>query len=581
MVRNILGTEMTLMAMSIASGGGEYTKHYPANVDWREAIEPRPLYELLDEPARRIPAQNAIDFLDKKTTYGELSAKVDRFAKGLQTLGVKPGDRVGLFLPNCPYFIIAYFGILKAGGIVVNYNPLYVAKEIESQVKDSGTTVMVTLDLQALYSKLAPMLGTTPLKTIIVASMANALPFIKKLLFPIVRRKDLATPPRDSAHPRFDDVAANDGRYQAAPIDPVKTVAVLQYTGGTTGIPKGAMLTHSNLFANAVQCRRWFHGLEFGKERALGVLPFFHVFAMTVVQNMLLSAGAEIVMLPRFEVDAALKAIVTKKTTFVAGVPTMYTAFNTAVAKQPRDLSSVRNCISGGAPLPLEVKQRFEQVTGCHLVEGYGLTESSPVATCNPLGGVNKAGSIGLPLPLTRLELRDIADPKAVSPRGERGEICIGGPQVMAGYWNRPEATQQQMVDGLLRTGDIAMMDEDGYFFIVDRMKDLILCSGFNVYPRVVEEAIYQHPAVEECTVIGITDAYRGQSPKAFVKLLAEKTLTAEELMAFLKDKLNPIEMPREIEFRAALPKTLIGKLSKKELVAEEAAKAQVEKRQN
>jgi long-chain acyl-CoA synthetase len=252
----------------------------------------------------------------------------------------------------------------------------------------------------------------------------------------------------------------------------------------------------------------------------------------------------------------------------------MYTAFNGAVAKRPRNLSSVRNCISGGAPLPLEVKQRFEQVTGCMLVEGYGLTESSPVTHCNPLGGLNKSGSIGLPLPLTRIELRDIADPRVVVKRGERGEICIKGPQVMAGYWNRPEATEQQMVDGLLRTGDIAMMDDDGYFFIVDRMKDLILCSGFNVYPRVVEEAIYQHPAVEECTVIGIPDSYRGQSPKAFVKLQAGKTLTAEELLAFLKDKLNPIEMPREIEFRAALPKTLIGKLSKKELVAEEAAKA-------
>ena len=578
MANNDLGTEMTGTGLSIASGGSEYTKHYPANVNWHEPIEARPLYELLDEPARRIPTQNAIDFLDKKTTYGELAGQVDRFAKGLQTLGVRPGDRVGLFLPNCPYFIIAYFGILKAGGVVVNYNPLYVTKEIESQVRDSGTAVMVTLDLQALYSKLAPMLGSTPLKTIIIASMASALPFVKKLLFPIVRRKDLATPPRDSAHPRFEELVANDGRYQAAPIDPVKAVAVLQYTGGTTGIPKGAMLTHANLFANAVQCRRWFHGLEFGKERALGVLPLFHVFAMTVVQNMLLSAGAEIIMLPRFEVEAALKAIETKKTTFVAGVPTMYTAFNTSVAKTPRNLSSVRNCISGGAPLPLEVKQRFEQVTGCHLVEGYGLTESSPVATCNPLGGINKAGSIGLPLPLTRLELRDIADPKTVVPRGQRGEICIGGPQVMAGYWHRDEATRQQMVDGLLRTGDIAMMDEDGYFFIVDRIKDLILCSGFNVYPRVVEEAIYQHPNVEECTVIGIADSYRGQTPKAFVKLLAGKTLTSDELLEFLKDKLNPIEIPREIEFRAALPKTLIGKLSKKELVAEEAAKTEAGK---
>ena len=565
---------MTGTGLSIAKGGRDYSGSYPDKVDWHEPIPPKPLYTILDEPARRIPTQNAIDFLDRKTTYGELASTVDRFARGLQDAGIKPGDRVGLFLPNCPYFVAAFFGILKAGAIVVNFNPLYVAKEIESQVKDSGVTAMVTLDLQALYSKLAPMLESTQLKTIVVASMADSLPFLKKILFPWVRRKDLASPPRDGAHPRFADLIANDGRYRPIDIDPVKAVAVLQYTGGTTGIPKGAMLTHANLHANAEQCRRWFHTFEFGKERVLGVLPFFHVFAMTVVQNMMLSVGAEIVMLPRFEVETALKTIETKKPTFMAGVPTMYTAFNGAVSKQPRDLSSIKNCISGGAPLPLEVKQRFEQVTGCQLVEGYGLTESSPVTHCNPLGGINKAGSIGLPLPLTEIELRDIADPSKVVPRGERGEICIRGPQVMAGYWHRPEATEQQMVDGLLRTGDIAMMDEDGYFFIVDRMKDLILCSGFNVYPRVVEEAVYQHPAVEECTVIGIPDSYRGQSPKAFVKLQAGKTLTAEELKSFLKDKLNPIEMPHEIEFRDALPKTLIGKLSKKELVAEETAKA-------
>jgi long-chain acyl-CoA synthetase len=565
---------MTDVGLSIASGGRDYTASYPPNVDWHAPIDPKPLYHLLDEAVRRVPSQNALDFLDKKTTYAELGRMADCFAKGLQDLGVKPGDRVGLFLPNCPYFPGAYFGILKAGAIVVNFNPLYVAKEIESQIKDAGVEVMITLDLQALYSKLAPMIGTTPLKTIIIASMADALPLLKKLLFPWVRRKDLATPPRDQAHPRFADLVANDGRYRPAEIDPVTTTAVLQYTGGTTGIPKGAMLTHANLYANAVQCQRWFHGFQFGKERALGVLPFFHVFAMTVIQNQMLSLGAEIIMLPRFEIDVALKVIETKKPTFMAGVPTMYTAFNGAVAKQPRDLSSIRRCISGGAPLPLDVKQRFEQATGCQLVEGYGLTEASPVTHCNPLGGIMKAGSIGLPLPLTRVELRDLGDPTKTVARGERGEICIAGPQVMAGYWNRPDATAQQMIDGLLRTGDVAMMDADGYFFIVDRIKDLILCSGFNVYPRVVEEAIYQHPAVEECTVIGVPDSYRGQSPKAFVKLQAGASLTEAELLAYLKDKLNPIEIPRQVEFRAALPKTLIGKLSKKELVAEEAAKA-------
>jgi len=567
-------TIMTSPDLSIAGGGRDYSALYPANVDWHAPIEAKPLYALLDEAVARVPDNTAIDFMDRKTSYAELGRQVDRFARGLQDLGVKPGDRIGLFLPNCPYFVISYFAALKAGATVVNFNPLYVAKEIESQIRDSGVTVMVTLDLQALYAKLAPMLGVTPLKTIIVASMAEALPFVKRMLYPWVRRRDLATPPRDAAHPRFSRLVANDGRYAPVAIDPASAVAVLQYTGGTTGTPKGAMLTHANLYANAVQSRRWFHEFQFGAERVLAVLPLFHVFAMTVVQNMMVTVGAEMILMPRFEVEAALKAIETKRPTFMAGVPTMYTAFNTAVAKQARDLSSIRHCISGGAPLPLEVKQRFEAATGCQLVEGYGLTESSPVTHCNPLGGVNKPGSIGLPLPLTRVELRDLSDPKKVVARGERGEICIGGPQVMAGYWNRPEATSQQMIDGLLRTGDVATMDEDGYFFIVDRIKDLILCSGFNVYPRMVEEAIYQHPAVEEVTVIGIPDAYRGQSVKAFIKLHPDTQMTPDDILSFLKDKLNPIEIPKEIEFRTTLPKTLIGKLSKKELVAEETAKA-------
>jgi long-chain acyl-CoA synthetase len=568
---------MTSPGLSIANGGRDYSAHYPPNIDWHDPIEAKPLYALLDEAVAQVPDKPAIDFMDRKTSYAELGRLVDRFARGLQNLGVKPGDRVGLFLPNCPYFVISYFGALKAGATIVNFNPLYVAKEIEGQIRDSGVSVMVTLDLQALYSKLAPMLNVTPLKTIVVASMAEALPFVKRMLFPWVRRRDLATPPRDTAHPRFSSLVDNDGHYAPVAIDPASAVAVLQYTGGTTGTPKGAMLTHANLYCNAVQCRRWFHEFEFGAERVLAVLPLFHVFAMTVVQNMMVTVGAEMILMPRFEVEGALRAIETKRPTFMAGVPTMYTAFNTSVAKQARDLSSIRHCISGGAPLPLEVKQRFEAATGCQLVEGYGLTESSPVTHCNPLGGVNKPGSIGLPLPLTRVELRDLSDPTKIVVRGERGEICIGGPQVMAGYWNRPEDTAQQMVDGLLRTGDVATMDEDGYFFIVDRIKDLILCSGFNVYPRMVEEAIYQHPAVEEVTVIGIPDAYRGQSVKAFIKLQPETKMTPDDMLSFLKDKLNPIEIPKEIEFRSALPKTLIGKLSKKELVAEEAAKAKAE----
>jgi long-chain acyl-CoA synthetase len=559
--------------MSIAAGGWDYSPHYPRAVDWNAPIPVRPLTDILDRTVAAYPERKAIDFLGKATTYAELGASVNRAAKGFQTLGVRKGDRVGLFLPNSPYFVIAYFGLLKAGATVVNYNPLYAPREIQHQIDDSDTRLMVTMDLAVLYDKLAPMLGRTALKRIVVASMADALPGLKRLLFPWVRRRDLARIPSDDRHPRFATLVANDGAFVPQAVNPSTDIAVLQYTGGTTGVPKGAMLTHANLSANTEQCRLWFHNMPPGECRTLAVLPLFHVFAMTVVMNLGIAIGSELILLPRFELETVLKTIETKRPTFIAGVPTMFNAIVGAADKKPRDLSSVQVCISGGAPLPLEVKQRFEKLTDCMLVEGYGLTESSPVTHCNPLGGLNKEGSIGLPLPGTRVELRSLDDPRQPVQRGERGEICIGGPQVMIGYWQKPEATAAAFVGGLLRTGDVATLDNDGYCFIVDRIKDMILSGGYNVYPRVIEEAIYQHAAVEECTVIGVPDDYRGQSAKAYVKLRAGKALTAEELVEFLKDKLSPIEMPREIEFRASLPKTLIGKLSKKELVAEEAAK--------
>ena len=349
-------------------------------------------------------------------------------------------------------------------------------------------------------------------------------------------------------------------------------MAVLQYTGGTSGTPKGAMLSHANLYANTVQGVRWFKDTRMGQERMLAALPFFHVFAMTTVLLFSVYAGAEIVMLPRFELKNAVRAIARRKPTFMPGVPTMFNAI--AGFKGRADLTSIGFCISGGAPLPAEVKARFEARTGCVVVEGYGLTETSPCAVCNPPGGLNKTGSIGVPMPGTTVELRDPEDPMRRVPQGERGELCIKGPQVMLGYWQRPEETAASMTpDGFLRTADIAVMDADGYLSIVDRIKDLILAGGYNVYPRVVEDAVYQHPAVAECTVIGIPDEYRGETVKAFVVLKPGMALTAPALLAFLKEQLSPIEMPKQIEFRATLPRTLIGKLSKKELVAEERAK--------
>jgi long-chain acyl-CoA synthetase len=404
--------------------------------------------------------------------------------------------------------------------------------------------------------------------------MQDVLPFPKSLLFPIVRRKDIAATQDDGRHLRFADLTANGGDPVRVAVDPAEDVAVLQYTGGTTGLPKGAMLTHANLYANAIQATMWFEGARPGEERLLAVLPFFHVFAMTAAMNLPIRLGAEIVMLPRFDLDQAMETIAKKRPTLFPAVPTIYTAINNHKNRSRYDLSSIKFCISGGAPLPSEVKVAFERGTGCRLVEGYGLSEASPVTNCNPIAGVNKTGSIGLPLPGTTIELVSLEDGQTPVPTGERGELCVRGPQVMKGYWNRPEETAATLRDGLLHTGDVAYMDEDGYVFIVDRIKDLILCSGFNVYPRNVEEAIHLHPAVAEVVVGGIPDAYRGQTVKAWIRLKDGETLDAEGLRAFLQDKLSTIEQPKQVEFRDELPKTLIGKLNRKALLEEEAAKA-------
>jgi long-chain acyl-CoA synthetase len=552
-----------------------WLKKYPNSIRWDAEIPARPLYELITESAKRYSAHPCLDFLGKRYTYAEVGALVDKAARGFQRIGVSKGTRVGLFLPNSPHSVISYFGALRAGATVVNYSPLYAEPQLRHQVEDSGTEIMVTLDLALLYPKVAGMVGSTALKRLVVGTLPEVLPFPKSLLYPLVKRKELWRGPRNANDVSFAELLANDGKPDAVTIDPKQDVAVLQYTGGTTGTPKGAMLTHANLFANAHQAMLWLEGVQWGQEKMLGALPFFHVFAMTVVMNLALYIGAEILLHPRFVLDDVLKDIHKKRPTLVPGVPTMFAAINGSPKVKDLDLKSIRFCISGGAPLPVEVKARFEALTGCKLVEGYGLTEAAPVAACNPLYGVNKPASIGQPLPGTTVVITDRDDPRTVLPLGERGEICITGPQVMAGYWNRPHETAVQIVDGRLRTGDIGTMDEDGYIFLIDRIKDLILVGGFNVYPRNVEEAIYEHAAVAECTVVGVPDERLGQSVKAFVRCKDNAHLEPEELMEFLRARIGKHELPREIEFRKALPKTMVGKLSKKELVEEELAKFQ------
>ncbi len=543
---------------------------YPEGLDWHLEITPKPLSVILDEAVHAYPHRPCLKFLGKRYTYQQVGDLVARAAKGLQDLDVAKGVKVGLFLPNSPYFVICYHAILKAGGTVVNFNPLYAEPEIAHQIQDSDLRVMVTMNLQSLHPKIVRRLEDTGLLKIVVCRMSRALPFPEKALFALLKRKETAAIPPDGRHVTFERLVANDGDFKPAEIDPNQDVAVLQYTGGTTGVPKGAMLTHGNLYANTIQTRAWSMGVKLGEEKVLAVLPLFHVFGMTGLMNLGLHIGAEIILLPRFKVGEVLKVIAKERPSILMGVPTLYSAINENKEAKNYDLSSLKFCMSGGASLPLKVKEKFEALTGCTLVEGYGLTEAGPVCTINPLSGLNKPGSAGLPLPGTTIEIVSLKNPRKAVPLGETGEICVRGPQVMAGYWNHDEETKAVLQGGRLRTGDIGYMDEDGYVFLIDRIKDLIITSGFNVYPHVIEETICSHPSVEEAAVAGIPHPHRGETVKAYIKLRSDLHLTTTELRAFLKNKLAPFEIPRDIEFRDEIPKTLVGKPSRRQLVAEE-----------
>jgi long-chain acyl-CoA synthetase len=540
--------------------------------DRPHAFAPRLLTDLLDHAVDVHGARTVIDFLGRTWSYAEIGALVERAARGLQNLGVTPGTRVGLCLPNTHYYVILYFAVLRIGGIVVNINPLYIERELCHLLKDSGATVVAVSDITAMHARMLSVVPDTDLKKVIVCPIGDALPTLQSIGYRIFKRADIAHVADDGVQIRFADLIADEAAPVRVTIAPDE-VAVLQYTGGTTGVPKATMLTHANLVANAEQEVTHTGGERPEQDRVIGVLPLFHVFALTSVLNFSIRVGAEMILLPRFELKQLLATLKRTRPTYFPAVPTIYGAINHAPETKSVDWSSLRACISGGAPLPLEVKQAFEALTGSEVVEGYGLSEASPIIACNPIGGANKAGSAGPAFPGTILEIRDLEDPTRVLPQGERGEICARGPQVMKGYWHRSDDTAAVFVDGALRTGDVGYLDEDGYLFLVDRIKDVILAGGYNVYPRVIEEALYEHPAIAEAVVIGVTDKYRGQAPKAFVTLKAGQDVTPDALKDFLKDKINKIEMPREIEIRESLPKTLIGKLSKKELVAEEQAK--------
>jgi len=544
---------------------------------WATDFPPLSLVDMFENSARTYPQRPLLDFLGRRYSYAEVADGAARVATGLARMGYGPGDRIGLFLPNVPHYLAAYFGVLKLGATAVNFSPLYTASELAHQVEDSGTKLLFTLSASALLPTALKVLDQSGLERLVVGSVAGALPAGKSLFYRLFRGKEVAKRPDDPRITAFSALIANDGVHHFPAIDPVTQIALIQYTGGTTGTPKGAMLTHQNLSANARQVE----GLDphpGDDDRIIGVLPLFHVFANTCVMNRTVANGGMIVLLPRFDGAQVLAAIGRTKATALPGVPTMYQALLDHPKLASSDLSSLKYCISGGAPLPAEVKAKFEAATGARVIEGYGLSESSGVVSCNPYEGEGKLGTIGQPIPATEVRLADKEDASRPAPDGQPGEILVRGPQVMKGYWNRPDADAEVFVPEAggpwLRTGDVGTIDADGFIHVVDRLKDMIAVSGFKVFPSQIEAVLYRNPAVKEALVIGVPDTYRGEQPRAYVTLNDGATATGDEIKAWLNLQLGHHERVDQVVVRLTLPKTLVGKLSRKELVAEVQAEA-------
>ena len=550
-----------------------YSPGVPPNLD----IPLKPLTWILDQAARHYGANTAIEYFGTTLSYVQLNSLVDRFAHALIHLGLQRGDRVSICLPNVPQFPIAFFGVLRAGGVAVPTNPLYTAPELQHQLEDSGAVAAITLD--QFYPTFAGVWKETPLRHLILASPADYFPPVLGVLYRLSQIRELRSRPRvetgrradGSGVYRFVDLigrAAGRQGFEVFPLpepaDP-NDIAVLQYTGGTTGVAKGAMLTHHNLLANALQTSAWNEQPSGSQHTTLCVAPFFHVYGLTVCMTMSLANGWRLVLLPRFTVRETIAAIEKYKPDMFPGVPTLYLALAREAEQHPHDLSSIKVCISGSAPLPREVQRRFEAVTGAKVVEGYGLSEASPVTHCNPVYGDCRIGTIGLPLPDTDAA---IINPETWEflPVGEQGEIVVRGPQVMLGYWQRPDETKSVLRDGWLRTGDIGFMDSDGYFTVVDRAKDMIIAGGLKIYPRDVDEVLYQNPKVLEAAAVGVPDEYRGETVRAYVVVKPGEHLTADELIDFCKERLAPYKVPKQVEFRAELPKTLVGKVLRRTL---------------
>jgi long-chain acyl-CoA synthetase len=562
----------TALDMSVPAPLRPWIQSYPEGISWDVAIDTRPVHEQVLAACAKDPFAPAMDFMGGTTSFGDLAKKIIAFAGALQRqFGVKKGTRVMLMLPNTPFYPIAYYGVLRAGGTVVNCNPLYTIKELSHIAENADCDVMITLDLKLIFEKAEALVDAGHIKSVVVCHFPDALPLAKKVLYSVAKRKDLSRPSRSriaKSVTYFDEMISRHETPDAVVIDATRDIAVQQYTGGTTGVPRGALLTHANIAANMSQIDKWGGGIFYPPSKVVAVLPFFHIFAMTVCMNVPLCNGTQVVMLPRFDLKDLLALLVRTRANILPAVPTLLTAIARADSATSEHLKSIEVAVSGGAALSDEIRAEYVKKSSALLAEGYGLTEASPVVCCAALRVPSKPLSIGMPLPGTDIRFVD-PDTGQVVGIGENGELQVKGPQVMAGYYKDEEASRTAFQDGWLRTGDVGHMDEQGYVFLVDRIKDLIICSGFKIYPRIIEEALMNHPAVDETNVIGVPDSYRGEAPIAFVKLKAGQSATETELKSFIGKTISKIEMPREIIFKDTLPKTLIGKLSKKELRTE------------
>ncbi|MFD2446273.1 long-chain-fatty-acid--CoA ligase [Bacillus sp. CGMCC 1.16607] len=552
-----------------------WLKNYPAEIPSTLSFSSEPVQQYLVNAAKEFPNKVAIHFMGKESTFKEIYEKSLKLAGYLQELGITKGDRVAIMLPNIPQSVISYYGVLLAGGVVVQTNPLYMEREIEYQMNDSGAKIMITLDI--LFPRVTKVMPNTSLKHIVVTAIKDALPFPKNLIYPFIQKKQygiVVNVKHEGNNHLLTEILKQPARNIKTPdFDFEEDIALLQYTGGTTGFPKGVMLTHKNLVSNAVMCQAWMYKCKRGEEKVLGLLPFFHVYGMTTVMILSIMQAYEMILLPKFDVETTLKTIHKQKPTLFPGAPTIYIGLLNHPNVKNYDLSSIDSCISGSAGLPVEVQQRFEEVTGGKLVEGYGLTETSPVTHANFLWDRPRIkGSIGVPWPETDAAILSLETGEPLPP-GEVGELAIKGPQVMKGYWNKPEDTAQTLRNGWLLTGDLGYMDEDGYFYIVDRKKDMIIAGGYNIYPREIEEVLYEHPEVQEVVAAGIPDPYRGETVKAYVVLKEGSSVSEDELNQFARKHLAAYKVPRMYEFRKELPKTAVGKILRRALVDEEKKK--------